>query len=514
MQNTPPIEPPDDEVSITDLDTNNDADNDTNDKKRGQLASFRQRSLQLFLQAKRRILTIAIVGAATLFLAVVFLPLLPKPTIPQPKVRPVAPETQANAVETSYLSDKIIYINTLDGSVNALQANSGKALWHYLPTSPASRPLTIVQNMVYFTTQNNQKSMAYALDAGDGELAWQRQLPDTHLSLISVTATTLYFQGLHGEIYTLNAKNGDFLWQYKEKNSSSHSWLAVLNGIVYLTNLDRMTISALQANTGRFLWSKQGSGAIWILETTRTIAYIQLSNTTFDAIKTSDGSTLWRFTGVEQGDSFTLQQNIIYLTTHTGTVVALKASDGTLLWQFKEMYPIWGSLVATPQTIYLNALDGNIYALNASDGRLLWRQKINDPLASFAPPISGQVYTNSTEQIYVATNNGITYAFRANTGEQLWQYRAGLILPARRDEAAAVIEPAVYIILHDNTFVALRLRDGAIIWSYKKAVQEPPFLERGILYISTQDGLMQALRADTGSSLWQVAIAHQAPPAR
>lgn len=507
MQNTPPIEPPDDEVSITDL--------DTDDKKRGQLASFIQRLLQFFLQAKRRILTIAIVGTAALFLAVVFLPLLPKPAVPQqPKVRPKAPETQANAVETSYLSDKIIYINTLDGSVNALQANSGKALWHYLPTAPASRPLTIVQNTVYFTTQTSQKSVTYALDAGDGELVWQRQLPDTHLSLISVTATALYFQGLHGEIYTLNAKNGDLLWQYKEKNSSSHSWLTVLNDIVYLTNLDRMTISALQANTGRLLWSKQGAGAIWILETTPAITYIQLSNTTFDAIRTSDGSTLWQYTGVEQGGSFTLQQNIIYLTTRTGTVVALKASDGALLWQFKEMYPIWGSLVVTPQTIYLNALDGNIFALNASDGRLLWRQKINDPLASFAPPISGQVYTNSTEQIYVATNNGITYAFRASTGELLWQYHAGLILPARRDEAAALFEPAVYIILHDNTFVALRLRDGAVIWNYKKAVQEPPFLERGILYISTQDGLMQALRADTGASLWQVAIVRQAPPAR
>ncbi|GHO91443.1 hypothetical protein KSF_014910 [Reticulibacter mediterranei] len=510
MQNTPPIEPPDDEVSITDLDTNNDAD----DKKRGQLASFIQRSLQFFLQAKRRILTIAIVGATALFLVVVFLPLLPKPTVSQPKVHPAAPETQANAVETSYLSDKIIYLNTLDGSVNALQANSGKALWHYQPTSPASRPLSIVQNTVYFTTQNNQKSAAYALDAGDGELVWQRQLPDTHLSLISATTTALYFQGLHGEIYTLDAKNGELLWRYREKSSSSHSWLAILHDIVYLTNLDRMTISALQANTGRFLWSKQGSGAIWILETTPDVAYIQLSNTTFDAIKTSDGSTLWQYTGVEQGGSFTLQQNIIYLTTRTGTVIALKARDGTLLWQFKEMYPIWGSLVVTIQTIYLNALDGNIYALNASNGRLLWRQKINDPLTSFAPPISGQVYTNSTEQIYVATNNGITYAFRTSTGELLWQYRAGLILPARRDETEAVIEPAVYIILHDNTFVALRLRDGAIIWNYKKAVQEPPFLERGILYISTQDGLMQAIRADTGTSLWQVTIARQAPPAR
>jgi outer membrane protein assembly factor BamB len=185
-----------------------------------------------------------------------------------------------------------------------------------------------------------------------------------------------------------------------------------------------------------------------------------------------------------------------------------------LLWQFKEMYPIWGSLVVTTRAVYLNALDGNIYALNASNGRQLWRQKINDSLASFAPPISGQVYTGSTEQIYVATNNGITYAFRTSTGALLWQYRAGLILPARRNETAAVLEPAVYIILHDNTFVALRLRDGATIWSYKKAVQEPPFLERGVMYISTQNGLMQAIRADTGTSLWQVAIARQAPPTR
>ncbi len=507
MQNTPYIEPPDDEVSITDL--------DANDNKYHPSARFVQRALQYFLRTKRRFLTIAIAGTSALFLLVVLLPLLPKPAAPQQKERPTPPPSPtANAVETAYLSDKIIYINTLDGSINALQAKSGQAFWHYQPASPASRPLTIVQNTVYFTTQTNQKSVAYALDAGNGRPRWQRQLPDAHLSLISATATALYFLGPNGEIYTLDARNGTLLWQYKEKGSSSHSWLAILNGTVYITNLDRMTISALQASTGHFLWSKQGVGAIWILETTPDIAYIQLSNTTFYALKTSDGSVLWQYTGIEQGGSFTLQQNVIYLTTHTGTVVALKASDGALLWQFKEMYPIWGSLVVAAQTTYLNSLDGNIYALNASNGRLLWRQKINDPLTNFAPPISGQVYTGSAEQIYVATNNGITYAFRTSTGELLWQYRAGLILPARRNETAAAFEPAVYIILHDNTFVALRLRDGAIIWHYKKAVQEPPFLEQGILYISTQDGLMQALSADTGAALWQVAINRQAPPAR
>ena len=70
----PPIEPPDDEVSITDLDMDN--------KERGKFAHFVQRSLLFFLQAKRKILTIATIGIATLFLFVVLLPLLPKPAVP------------------------------------------------------------------------------------------------------------------------------------------------------------------------------------------------------------------------------------------------------------------------------------------------------------------------------------------------------------------------------------------------------------------------------------------------
>jgi len=499
MHNTPQIEPPDDnQISIIDL--------DPGDKKQSKLARLSQRYLHFFLQTKRKILGIAIMGAIVLLLFVIFAPyLIIKPETRQKAHQPVI-ATQANAVEISYTANKVIYINTADGSVNALQANSGKSLWHYRPALPASRPLNIVQDTVYFTAQNAQRSFVYALRTSDGSLRWQLPLPDLHLSLVNVTESALYFLGRDGQIYTFKTQDGSLLWQYKETKSSSHSWLTVLDGIVYLTNLDRMSLSALQTSTGKLLWSKQGAGDIWILATTPAITYIQLNDTTVYAIKTSDGTQLWKYNGMEQGGSFVIEQNNLYLTTRTGTVVALNANDGSLLWQYKKMYPIWGSLVVTPPVLYLNALDGTIYALRARDGRLLWQYRLNDHSATFAPPISGQVYTGNTEQVYVTSNNGFTHVLQARTGDLLWHYDTGRILPVISDNNDSTAQQAVYIVLHDNTFIALRLQDGALLWHYNRAIQEPPLLEQGVMYVGTQDGTINALNANTGSLHWRISL--------
>jgi outer membrane protein assembly factor BamB len=495
----PQIEPPDDnQISIIDL--------ESADKKQSKLTRLLQHYLHLFLQTKRQILGISLMGAIMLLLFVVFAPYLTlKPTNSQKTHQPVT-TTQADAVEISYTANKVIYINTADGSVNALQANSGKALWRYRPPLPASRPLNIVGDTVYFTAQNTQRSFVYALRTSDGRLRWQSPLPDLHLSLVNVTANALYFLGLDGRIYTLNTLNGTLLWQYKEKQSSSHTWLTVLDGIVYLTNLDRMALSALQANTGKLLWSKQGEGDIWILATTPTIAYIQLNDTTFYAFKTSDGTLLWRYDEVEQGGNFVVELNTIYLTTRTGAIVALNASNGSLLWQYKKPYPLWGSLVVTPQILYLNALDGTIYALKAQNGRLLWQYKLNNQSTAFAPTISGQIYTGNTEQVYVTNDNGFTNVLQARTGDLLWHYNTGRILPVNGDNDVNIVQPAVYFILEDNTFIALRLQDGALLWHYHSAIQEPPLLEQGVMYVGTQNGTLNALNAATGALRWHVTI--------
>src|SRR5581483_7750436 len=152
----PHIEPPDDDqISIIDL--------DSDDRTQNKPTRLLQYYLHLFLQTKRKILGLAIMGAIVLLLFVVFAPyLMLKPASSQ-KTRPPVTATQANAVEISYTANKVIYINTADGSVNALQANSGKTLWRYRPPLPASRPLNIVGDTVYFTIQNTQRRFVYAL---------------------------------------------------------------------------------------------------------------------------------------------------------------------------------------------------------------------------------------------------------------------------------------------------------------------------------------------------------------
>ncbi len=223
---------------------------------------------------------------------------------------------------------------------------------------------------------------------------------------------------------------------------------------------------AHQADTGKFLWSRQ----------LPTLDYSQLIGT---------ASALYTIVDSNSQHS----------------IVAYRASDGMLLWQKALNDPSpFISLMAQDGVLLANTWNGMVYVFDLSTGKLLWHYATNQHMAlnSFASVDSGVV------SLLVNDSASTVHILRAHTGTEIMHY-ASMGSP---DWASFIAQGVVYSHVRDNTVQAYRLRDGVVLWHKRFAALDFwswSFLN-GSIYINN-DGLLSALRSSDGKQLWQQTIA-------
>ncbi len=120
-----------------------------------------------------------------------------------------------------------------------------------------------------------------------------------------------------------------------------------------------------------------------------------------------------------------------------------------------------------------------------------------------APPLGFNQPTEANGIIYVGSENGNTYAFKASDGTLLWQQNTGFA----NASAPTVEHGTVYI--GSGSIYALNAQNGAVRWKYPTSdvVTSSPVLVNGIVYVSSYGGYVYALDAATGNLRWRFSVA-------
>lgn len=167
-----------------------------------------------------------------------------------------------------------------------------------------------------------------------------------------------------------------------------------------------------------------------------------------------------------------------------GTVYALDAATGCIRWTFQANGPVRSSILAVRTSNEVSLLFGDqngwFYSLEAATGRALWKKRIEEHDAA---RLTGAP----------ATHNGIVF------------------VPVASWEENRALDPKYECCTSRGSVVALRVRDGAVVWkSYMVGVPKPagttaagatkwapngagiwsaPTLDvpRGLLYVTTGD---------------------------
>lgn len=312
--------------------------------------------------------------------------------------------TTAKGLKSSPVyANGIVYIGTIDGSLNAYDATTGALKWQFNCqcifrnfSSPLADP---ANNLVFFDTDGYADegipSPIYALDATTGQLKWSMVLPWHSVGFPTLAFNTIYTGSSHLDhgacaLYAFDELSGHINWQY---NTDSGVWGAVGVDIAkqwVFTGIGNPSSSvvALNAFTGAVIW-----------------------NTSIPQYGPDD----------DVGSSIAIYNGLVYTSSKNGSVYGLKEDTGAIVWSSPAGAQSDGNIssevVSNAGILYVGSIDKSLYAFDAATGALKWRYTTGRTIMSTPAIANGVVYFASFDQKI--------YAVNASTGALLWSYTTG-----------------------------------------------------------------------------------------
>jgi polyvinyl alcohol dehydrogenase (cytochrome) len=206
----------------------------------------------------------------------------------------------------------------------------------------------------------------------------------------------------------------------------------------------------------------------------------------------------------------TILDKYLFVGSAGGVVHAMSVDTGCLHWIFQANGPVRSAIVAVPagqrHTLFFSDLTGWYYALEAETGKVLWRKRIEDHEATRL------------------TGAGIVH-------------KGVIYIPTASWEESRAIGNGYQCCTFRGSVVALRVRDGSLVWKEYMIREEPRPLgkssagteqwgpsgagvwgtptidaKRGLLYVTTGDNYstpatstsdaVMALDLKTGQTVW------------
>jgi len=266
---------------------------------------------------------------------------------------------------------------------------------------------------------NSNDGNVYALNASTGARLWSYF--DAFLGIDSPAVVNgVVYAGSYHFLYALNATTGTKLWSYNISDTDAvSSSPAVANGVVYFTTA-RGSLTALNAGTGAYMWSRGIGGGLSSPAVANGVVYISAAQSLFGsdtglfALNASTGASLWHFAIV--GGTVVVANGVVYFGSVDQNVYALSVSTGARLWSYNTGARVGSTPAVANGVVYIGADNGDVHALNANTGAKLW---------SYAT--GNQVYTSPAvgNGVVYATSGDHLYALNADTGTLLWSYLIG-----------------------------------------------------------------------------------------
>lgn len=346
------------------------------------------------------------------------------------------------------------------GIIEALRSTDGMLLWQRPTPAPGIQPLQIDGGILYINTADGP---VLALNGNNGALLWQfasheRVPSDSKLYAAEGVAAIVSDMGT---VDVLHATTGKLLYSYPYVNGA---WKpTVENNIIYIASGEGW-LEARRTSDGSLIWRTPSNNTnFWSPTVTGGLVFVDNGHSMMNVLRSTDGHLLWQYNiseGVAQQP--VLQDHTVFLTTLAGSVVALHASDGSQLWQFQppQRYQFfWFLPMVAGNILYINSENGNntvrLYALDVATGHTLWTRPVSLPDVRYDPIVVGGI-------IYFAQSNGAIDALRSSDGGFVWFYTPSapiLWYPQ-------LVNGLLYIQQLDGTMNVVQVNDGSILWHY------------------------------------------------
>jgi outer membrane protein assembly factor BamB len=314
-------------------------------------------------------------------------------------------KTRGKVFSSPAICNGVAYVGSEDHSLYAVDVQTGKPLWEFITGGAINSSPAVYKNIVYFGSFDG---FYYALNASTGKLVWkfktagERKLGakglwamtpkdqymedqfDFFLSSpvldLNDKALTVYFGSSDGNLYALNADNGEQKWAFKT-NGIIRTSPALYKGKIYIGSWDSF-LYALDAATGKLQWKfETGKQPIYhLLEGIQSsptcadgIVYFGSRDGFFYALKTGNGKQVWKYDASNSWvlTTATIKDGLVYTSTSdTFLFLAFDAKTGKEKLRYRANGYIYSSPAISGNTAYFGDFSGNLLAVNVQTGKL------------------------------------------------------------------------------------------------------------------------------------------------
>jgi outer membrane protein assembly factor BamB len=229
-----------------------------------------------------------------------------------------------------------LFVGTHDGRVLALDPERGGTLWEFAAGESVLAAPAVEAGRVYFGAYDRH---VYALDAGSGKLLWKRDTRGAVVSTPAVHGDRVVVGTRAYDLLGLDASTGEVAWKRYVWFSWVESSAAIRDGIAYVGSSDAASVQAVEAASGRPVWTADVYGWAW-------------------GQPAVTAERVYVGTASQKG----------YVAGHRGVVMALDRRTGRPLWHHvapaadSGSFGFPGSPAVGQGLVFVTGLDGRVYA--------------------------------------------------------------------------------------------------------------------------------------------------------
>jgi outer membrane protein assembly factor BamB len=227
---------------------------------------------------------------------------------------------QAGAIESSpLLRNGILYFGSWDNKVYALDVNTHKPRWVFTTGGEVKGAPAFAYGMIFVGSYDGHM---YGLDARTGRLRWRGSAQSrfggtgNFYSTPAVAYGRVYVGNTDGKVYAFGARSGHLLW-VKGTHGYVYSSPAVWERTVYIGSADGH-LYALDAGTGDVHWRFASGGGIYGAPTIidGIVYFAAPSRTRTWALDARTGKRLWTYPDGKYTPAIADEKHL-YLVGHT-----------------------------------------------------------------------------------------------------------------------------------------------------------------------------------------------------
>ncbi|WP_428099293.1 outer membrane protein assembly factor BamB [Candidatus Rariloculus sp.] len=309
-----------------------------------------------------------------------------------------------------------IYAGAHDGSVESLDAETGRSQWSVETELPLSSGPGFGAGVLVFGTNDGE---LLALDATNGEERWRVAVGSEVLAPPAVTPNVVVFRSVDGRLRGVSSEDGSPIWSVEQSlpaltlRGNTAPYIA---GSIVISGFSNGRVGAYDLSSGERLWELQVANPAGRNELERLVdvsAGLQVvGNDVYTVsyqgralgIDLRNGIVIWQ----QEMSSYAglgVDLNNVYVTSDVDAVVAIDRQTGTQIWS-QEALRLRDVTAPTRygQAVVVGDFEGYLHWLDPNDGRFLARTRAASDRIIGAPLVSGL-------NLYVQADDGSVAAF-------------------------------------------------------------------------------------------------------